>query len=292
MGSERSLVIEAEDGFSLAASLFGDGPGPIVVINSATGVKRQFYRKFAQWLADQGAAVVTYDYRGIGDSGGDQTRKGFRARMRDWALRDAFAVLEWSAREFPGEPICVIGHSFGGQCLGLLKNNGRINRVVLIGAQNGYWGNFPAGRRWRLILLWHVVLPLLTRACGYFPSRRFGLGEDLPAGVALEWARWCRQRDYLMGDLGPELPSYFEQLTCPILAYKIADDDYGPGQAVDELLRWYRRASVSIRAVGPEDFGAEAIGHFGAFRERFRDSLWKEIGEWALRGKSIPNSQF
>jgi predicted alpha/beta hydrolase len=281
------LVIPARDGFPLAASVFGDGDGGVVVVNSATGVRRHYYRKFAQYLAGHGNRVVTYDYRGIGDSGGEQTRHGLTARMRDWALLDATAVLEWTGRSYPAQPIAVIGHSFGGQCLGLLENHQRIRRVVFVGAQSGYLGHFAAWQQVRLFLLWYFAFPLLTPVLGYFPGRRLGLGEDLPKGVALEWARWCRQRDYLMGDLGSQLPDYFGSFEAPILAFKISDDSYAPEKAVDALLTWYRRSPITIRSVRPEECGVGAIGHFGLFREALRDTLWKEISDWINGGSTL-----
>ncbi|MFL6259471.1 MAG: hypothetical protein ACJ76Y_07150 [Thermoanaerobaculia bacterium] len=30
----------------------------------------------------------------------------------------------------------------------------------------------------------------------------------------------------------------------------------------------------------PREVGAPAIGHFGFFRERFRDTLWRESSGW------------
>jgi len=39
-----------------------------VLINSATAVPRKVYRGFAGYLAGRGCAVLTYDYRGTGDS--------------------------------------------------------------------------------------------------------------------------------------------------------------------------------------------------------------------------------
>jgi predicted alpha/beta hydrolase len=206
--------------------------------------------------------------------------------MRDWAVLDATAALDWIGQSYPDQPITVIGHSFGGQCLGLLENQRRISRAVFVGAQSGYLGHFPAWQRVRLFLLWYFAFPLLTPALGYFPGRRLGLGEDLPKGVALEWARWCRQPHYLMDDLGADLPDYFATFEAPILAFKISDDSYGPEKAVDALLTWYRRSPITIRSVRPEDCGVGAIGHFGLFREVMRGTLWKEIRDWINNGST------
>src|ERR1700730_10557067 len=68
----RTVEIPTRDGLRLAASVFEPaGPsadGGVGVINSATGVPRDYYAPFAAFLASRGFVAVTYDYRGIGDS--------------------------------------------------------------------------------------------------------------------------------------------------------------------------------------------------------------------------------
>ena len=39
-----------------------------VLIVSAMGVPQRFYADFAEWLASQGHAVMSFDYRGVGES--------------------------------------------------------------------------------------------------------------------------------------------------------------------------------------------------------------------------------
>ncbi|PZQ54496.1 MAG: alpha/beta hydrolase, partial [Variovorax paradoxus] len=60
-------------------------PRASVVIGGAMGVRQAFYAPFAQWLAAQGVAVWTFDYRGSGDSLGDAPLRGFDADLFDWA---------------------------------------------------------------------------------------------------------------------------------------------------------------------------------------------------------------
>jgi predicted alpha/beta hydrolase len=36
-------------------------------------------------------------------------------------------------------------------------------------------------------------------------------------------------------------------------------------------------------AVDPASHGGGKIGHFGFFRERFRNSLWRDAAEWLAR---------
>jgi len=266
------ITLTAQDGYSLGAATYGSGERAALVM-PATGVPQTYYAKFAAFLASRGFTVLTFDYRGIGRSlHGDVRRSS--ARMQDWALLDAAAAFA-----FLGErKVSVVGHSFGGQALGLLADPGRIAAAVMVGSQSGYWKNWPLlGRAW----MWpatHLALPGVAKLHGYFPASRLGFGEDLPAGVALQWASWCRHPRYLVGALGVE--DAYSKIKLPIRAYAITDDAFAPLPAVEALGRLYPNARWETRRVAPRDVGAKALGHFGFFRERFRDSLWREAADW------------
>ena len=143
------ITFPAMDGYSLGATLFlpRGAKRHAVLINSATAVPRKIYRGFAGYLARRGYAVLTYDYRGTGDSrlrslvGYNQFKPlaGFNATMADWAALDATAAVAWMRERYTTLPLNYIGHSFGGQALGLLANNTDVSRVLLVAAQAGYW---------------------------------------------------------------------------------------------------------------------------------------------------------
>ncbi len=281
---DATLRLPALDGFELAATLYepaagaGDG-GPVVLINSATAVRRGYYDGYARALAAQGFSVLTWDYRGIGDSR-PRSLAGFRARMRQWGEVDLAGILGWIADHLRPRRLLVVGHSVGGQLVGLAANNHRIHALMMVGSQNGWWGHWPAPSRYRIALNWFVLIPLVTRVYGYLPGR-FGTKEDLPAGVAREWARWGRRRAYLLES--DELRAGFERLRLPLLAYSFTDDDFAPRPAVEGLLDLYSEADVHHRHLAPRDVGADTIGHFGFFRDRFRDSLWRDSAAWLQR---------
>ena len=144
-------------------------------MHPATGVPQQYYGRFAAYLAERGFTVLTFDYRGIGRSR-PATLKGFAARMRDWAELDGAAALDFLEREAGGAKLVAVGHSFGGQAFGLLPRPERLSAAVVVGSQSGYWRNWPPlGRTW----MWaatHLMLPLLSRLLGYFPSSKLGFG--------------------------------------------------------------------------------------------------------------------
>jgi len=72
----------------------------------------------------------------------------------------------------------------------------------------------------------------------------------------------------------------YARFTAPLRAYAIADDPFAPQAAVWALLDLYPSSPSEIRTVHPREVGAGAIGHFGFFRERFRDTLWREAADW------------
>ena len=110
-----NLSIAAVDGFSLAASLWNeDSASPTLVLSGATGVSRRFYTDFAAFLAAAGYRVLTFDFRGIGDSR-PRSLRGFAASMRNWGELDLAGVLGWCADRHPRAPLLLVGHSAGGQ---------------------------------------------------------------------------------------------------------------------------------------------------------------------------------
>src|SRR5262245_29968642 len=196
----QDTVIPARDGYPLAATAFAPPAPPqrVVLINSATAVPRRIYRGLATYLAERGFAAVTYDYRGVAGSR-PRSFKGFDARMRDWAALDASAAIDHMRNVWPAAALTVVGHSFGGQALGLAPNNSEVSRALLVAAQAGYWRLFAAPEKYRVYVLMRFIGVPVARALGYVPGR-FGIGEDVPRGVFLEWTGWVRKPRYFFDD--------------------------------------------------------------------------------------------
>ncbi len=161
------LLLAARDGVKLAASLLEPATpnGHAVLLNSGTGIPRQFYGAFARHLADRGFTVLTYDYRGLG--GSDKPRD---ATMEQWGRVDQASMIDHLAALAPDASRAVIGHSLGGQILGLADNIGGLDAAVLICSQSGHWRHWPAGRRrLRMLALWWPADPRSHHAHGAFP---------------------------------------------------------------------------------------------------------------------------
>jgi predicted alpha/beta hydrolase len=250
-------------------------PSGAVVANGATAVPHRFYRRFATALAEAGYTALTWDYRGVGASRPPRLR-GFRATMRDWALVDMPGVVDWAATELRCDRLFLVGHSFGGQAAGLLDNAERVTGMVTFSSQSGYWRRQGGGQKAVVAFYVYVVLPLLARLLGYVPMSWLGAGEDLPRGVAEEWARWCRHPKYLLGDETLPLERY-RSFWAPVLAYSFGDDKWGTREAVDAMMQAY--PNLERRHLEPSDVGLPAIGHLGFFRPVCQ-SLWPDVVRW------------
>src|SRR4051812_27336044 len=118
----EEIRIPATDGYPLGATLYlpPGNSSRYVLIASATGVKRSFYSRYARFLSSYGLCVITFDYRGIGNSR-PATLSGFPASMRDWGAKDLAGTITWVRERGCTELLCV-GHSAGGQVFGLAQN--------------------------------------------------------------------------------------------------------------------------------------------------------------------------
>ena len=272
--AKTERVIPATDGFELAATIYGTG-ADVVIVNSATAVPRTYYEPFAKFLATEGYTVVSYDYRGIGESRPESLR-GFVCQASDWGLLDMQGVFNWVLAEFDPATLFVVGHSAGGQQAGMLLGADRITAMATMSSQSGYWGLQREGTEFKTRVQVSVFLPPLTHLFGYFPWSKIGSAEDLPKGAALQWARWCRDPDYLLGD--PSLPiDRFKEFAAPVLAYSVDDDDWGTARSVEAMMSVY--PNVDFVHIAPADFGLTSLGHFGFFRPKARP-LWEEALAW------------
>jgi predicted alpha/beta hydrolase len=283
------ITFPAADRYLLGATLFlpRRAKRHAVLINSATAVPRKIYRGFAGYLAGRGCAVLTYDYRGIGDSrqkspvGHNQPKSlaGFKVSMSDWAALDATAAVAWMRERYKNLPLNYVGHSFGGQALGLLANNSEVSRTLLIASQAGYWKLMASPERYRVYAMLNFVGTPLTRLLGYAPGWT-GLGEDLPKGVFEQWVSWVMSKRYLFDDPTLKALQNFPQFKGAMRALCFSDDPWATRPAVELLCSGFVSAKPEILTITPADVGASRIGHFGFFRPEHRDTLWRGAAEW------------
>ena len=276
------VMLPASDGYMLAATLFlpRGAKHSAVLINSATAVPRKIYRGFATYLAARGSVVLTYDYRGIGGSR-PASLKGFAATMSDWAALDVSSTVTWMRGRYKGLPLGVVGHSFGGQAIGLLANNDMIARSLLVSAQAGHWGLMTPPESYRAYAMMNLLGRPITHLLGYTPGK-LGIGEDLPKGVFLQWADWVMNKRYYYDDPKLTALTNYGQYTHPVRALSFTDDPWATLPMVELLCSGFTATKPEILSIEPRQAGVDKIGHFGFFRPEFRETLWKDSADWLL----------
>lgn len=268
----QSLTLTADDGTQLAATWFaGEGASPpdaTLVMAAATGVPMGFYRRFAQWCAAQGVSVLAFDYRGVGRSRAARLR-GFEADFSHWA-RDLDAALahalERSAR------VSLLGHSIGGFLGPIAPHATHLQRLVLAGAQTAHWRDWPHPLRWPMAALWHGAMPAITLALGYFPGRALRLGEDLPRGVALQWAT----RPWNDPFARALIRERYARALPPTHLLAAADDAFATDVALQRVHDALTGTPVQRHRIEPAALGAARLGHFGLFRPQAQ-ALWPTL---------------
>jgi predicted alpha/beta hydrolase len=249
-------------------------PWASLVIAGAMGVRQDFYAPIARYFAANGLDVATFDYRGMGFSRAGSLR-GFEADVGTWAEQDLQRVIDASP---PGLPLVFLGHSLGGQILGVPSGNAAVKAAITVTAGSGWYklnDRMPAQVRF----FWFVAIPALTPLFGYFPGKALRMVGDLPRGVAYQWRKWCLHPDYLLSE-GERYRASFDRVRSPIRSYSFEDDPLINRAAVDSLHAFYRNAAL-------ERCHLDRGGHFGFFSAGSQPTLWAESLRW-LRDKVHP----
>ncbi len=277
----ETTELVAADGYVLGATRFA-AQAPLkgrLVVSGATAVPQGFYRRFARFAAARGFEVLTFDYRGIGQSRHGPL-KGFRMNLLDWGRLDLAAAVDAMAE--PQVPLFVVGHSQGGHAFGLLPNHGKVHGLYVFGTGAGWHGYMPTGERLRVLAMWNLVLPVLTWWKGYCPWKMLGMGEDLPVDAYRQWRYWCRFPRYFFDDPATRgIEQSYAQVHTPIVAANALDDLWALPASRDAFIDGYRNAPLTRKDLDPRQLGGK-IGHMGYFRPQ-AEPLWEDVLAWFSR---------
>ena len=287
----KDVTFQALDGYGLHGTVHGDANNAhtAMLVNSGTGIPRGFYRRFCAEAARNGFLVLAYDYRGVGDSALKPLRKS-NAVYRDWGQLDLPGAFDYLQGLAPSLPMVTVGHSTGGQQLGLSDRVTQIRAALFVAVSTGYWRGMPLSMRFKTLTLWHAVMPLCKVILGYFPAGRFGFGENLPIGIAQEWGDWCLEPDYLAAyfdetgrrdcrDGRPFGAQHFKDASFPIRSINFEDDPIASRRNVPPLLALYMESDIEVHWNEPRQLGVTAIGHLGFFRKAHQ-TLWQPQLDW------------
>lgn len=116
----ESTAIVTNDGTKLATDILFPRStkirGAIIFVHGFAGEKGEngLFDVLASHCVDGGFAAVLYDWRGIGDSGGDFPSSTLRDHAADFAN-----VAQWTKSRFEAEALYAVGFSLGAAVVGL-----------------------------------------------------------------------------------------------------------------------------------------------------------------------------
>jgi len=280
--SETTIRFSALDTYELGGTLYSSlrrsRSELVAILSCGAGIPAYKYAYFARYVATAGIPVFTYDYRGIGASRPKRLR-GFVATAEDWAELDYGGAISCVRGIFPEAKLVSIAHSVGALLVGGAPNASEIYRYVFISGHTGYFRDYAARYRIPMLLVWHAVMPLATRVLGYFPAKFLRLGDDIPAGVALQWA--ARLTPYLRpeatgrdGTRAKEMIARYRGLAGAVLVARATDDAFATATGTQRLLSNFPALRPEYFVIAPSDVGLKHIGHFGFFRRSALPKLW------------------
>ena len=276
MTTFESFWISCKDGYHLAAQYYPATDHtkkfPILIC-PATGITKGFYHSFAEWLNQQGYRVLSFDFRGIGQSLHGEL-KDSNASINDWGLLDIPAAIETLLNRTQAEKIIILGHSAGGQLLGINPHYNKVAKVVAIAGSTGHVKGLKGRTKLLAPLLFNVIFPVASLFKGYGATQFIGMGENLPKNVAKQWAEFCSKPGYVMNAIGKSIYNdYHQEINCPITSIWASDDEIATRANVKDLLRLYPNATTHLIELNPKKHGYKQIGHMSMFKKSHH-KLW------------------
>ncbi len=250
-----------------------------VMIAPATGIRRHFYTALANHLAASGYGVLTFDNQGIGDSlmGGIGNCK---VSLQDWGYVDMPSVLDQLKSSFPNTKYHLIGHSAGGQLVGLMHNWRGLSSMVTVASSSGRLKNMSLPFLLQARFFMHVFIPGSNALFGYTKTHWVGMGEPLPLKVAAQWSEWCRGQGYVKTAFDKTVfKHHYDQVDLPTKWILAKDDPIANEANADDMIAVTPNLRVEKLILDPSESDANEIGHMKFF-SKSNQKLWDHAVQW------------
>ncbi|QDE32976.1 alpha/beta fold hydrolase [Shewanella polaris] len=277
----KQITITCSDGESLAASVYQPTSTVkgAVMMAPATGIKRLFYASFANYLANNDYGVITFDNRGIGGSSTGPIAQN-AASLQCWGEKDMPAVLECLQQIFPQTKYHLMGHSAGGQLIGLMHNAMDISSMFNFACSSGQLTNMKLAYLVQAHFFMNFFIPLSNAMFGHTKSQWLGMGEPLPKSVAKQWQQWCNGQGYVKTAFGKTVHQHcYNELTLPSLWVNAVDDDIANNANVADMMSVFPKLNGQTLTLTPSEHGLSEIGHMKFFSSKSQ-ALWPLALDW------------
>ena len=274
---ERCETIWTKDGREMELCLYQPAieNQQVIVIGQHVTMERKEYGQLAGYLSEKGYVVITFSYRGIGNSE-SVVKEGRKSTMKHWATQDLNGALLFAKNRFPQMELILLAHGVSGEIAGIAPASSYINRLILVNSALTCSRLRPFHIR---LYLWAISLiaPLLIFWYGYFPGKKIGYLSDIPKGVLKEWAGWCSNSNGLFDDF-PD--NNYCRLKIPLLALSFSGSAYMNTRAISTLLARYENAQIQWYHLSPALFGQQRLSMNDFFTATTGETLWDVVDSW------------
>lgn len=276
--SSKDVTAQSSEAVSSNTSLLKGA----VLIGPATGIKRQFYANFANYLAESGYAVLTYDNRGIGESN-NQSVNHSDITLQSWGEQDFSAAINHLKNCVPQTKYHLVGHSAGGQLIGLSPESKHLSSVFNFACSSGRLKNMTPANRIKAHFFMNFFIPVSNFLFGHTKSQLVGMGEPLPKHVARQWRHWCNGQGYVKTAFGKSVKQHwYHQLEMPSLWVNAVDDFIAIDANVADMISVFDKLPAQTLTLTPQDHGLKEIGHMKFFSRQSKD-LWSMVTDWLAK---------
>lgn len=281
MNHFEKITITCSDHYHLSARFY---PTQVqstldpILICPATGITKTFYHAFAEWLNTQGYSVMSFDFRGIGESLHGKL-KDSTASIQEWGQLDLPAAIDALLNKTNAEQVYIIGHSAGGQLLGIAPNHSKVKKLIAIAGSTGHVKHLKGRTKVLAPVMFKLIFPLSRIIKGYGTTKFIGMGENLPKDVAKQWAEFCGKPGYIMNAVGKTIfEDFHTDIRTPITSLWATDDEIATNTNVKDFLALYPHTKTEMIEIIPAQYQHKQIGHMLMFKKSHQN-LWPLIKE-------------
>ncbi|MDP9151002.1 MAG: alpha/beta fold hydrolase [Myxococcota bacterium] len=290
------IEVKAADGWLLRAEIHEPEVArdhPLGVALLAHGVMagrsefdRPAGRGVVRLLAERGWRVVTFDFRGHGDS---EPPAGGRTRCTydDLVTGDLPALHAFARSRSPRKkPVILVGHSLGGHVALAAQGAGLVafDGIAAIGSNIWLREFEPSPARWLVKRATLAAALTLSRKIGRFPARALGLGSDDENASYLEdLVRYSRTGAWTSADGRMDYLASLGRVRVPVLQVVSQGDHLACVPECGERFVARCGGPLETMRVSQADDGGPAPDHRALVTSERTRTIWHRIEGWMHR---------
>lgn len=286
----ESIEVRTRDGWSLRADVLEPARPPrgIAVLAHALMARRSEFDRpsgsgLAHFLVDRDWTVVTFDFRGHGDSRPPSSVPAAQCHYDDFVAVDLPAVCDFARWQLPDRPLVVVGHSLGGNVALAAVGSGAITIDAVVGLGAAVWlpQLEPSLARWLAKRATLATGMAVAKRLGRFPARALRIGSDDETRACIaDLERFATTGRWTSADGAVDYWTSLERVRIPVLQVVSRGDRFecAPECGRRFVARCPGRHDVFEVAAG--DDGSPPPNHMGLVTGGRARSVWAQMTSW------------